>query len=62
MTEAVAPPVRVSPVHWMVRVEMATDPEAELTQPAAFDVVGAVQPAGTVMLTAPLLMPPVAAV
>ncbi len=62
MTVAVPPATRVSPLHWMVRVEMATEPEAELTQPAAFDVVGAVQPAGTVMSTSPLLMPPVAAV
>ncbi len=46
----------------MVRVETATDPEAELTQPAAFEVVGAVQPAGTVRSTSPLLMPPAAAV
>ncbi len=46
----------------MVRVETASEPEAELTQPAAFDVVGAVQPAGTVRSTSPLLMPPVAAV
>jgi len=45
----------------MVRTEIATAPEAELTQPAALAVVGAVQPAGTVMLTAPPEMPPVAA-
>ena len=62
MTVAVDPLLRVIPVHWMVRVEMASEPEAELTQPAALAVVGVVQPVGTVMSTSPLLMPPVAAV
>ena len=59
---AVPAAARVTPVHWIVRVEMASEPEAELTQPAALAVVGVVQPVGTVMSTSPLLMPPVAAV
>ncbi len=53
---------RLTPVHWMVRVEIATEPVLAETQPGAFDVVGAVQPAGTVMSTSPLPVPPVAAV
>ena len=59
---AVPPAASVSPVHWIVLAATATAPEAELTQPAPAVVRGAVQPAGTTMLTSPLEMPPVAAV
>ncbi len=50
------------PVHLIVRVEIATEPLLAETQPAAAEVVGAVQPAGTVMSTSPLNMPLLAAV
>ena len=62
MIVAVPPAARVSPVHWMVLPATATEPVLALTQPAALAVVGVVQPAGTTMLTAPLPIPPVAAV
>ncbi len=62
MIVAVPPAARVRPVHWIVLPATATAPAAELTHPAALAVVGAVQPAGTTMLTAPPEMPPVAAV
>ncbi len=62
MTVAVAAAARVTPVHWIVRVEIVTEPALAETQPAALAVVGAVQPAGTVMSTSPLPVPPVAAV
>ncbi len=62
MIVAVAADARVTPVHWIVLVEIATEPVLAETQPAAFEVVGAVQPAGTTMSTSPLPVPPVAAV
>ena len=51
---AVPAAASVSPVHWIVLPATATAPEAELTQPAPAVMRGAVQPAGTTMLTAPL--------
>src|SRR6266478_5951710 len=56
------PAATASPVHWSVLPATATAPEAELTQPTPAVIRGAVQPAGTTMLTAPPEMPPVAAV
>src|SRR2546421_399992 len=58
---AVPAAASVSPVHWIVLPATATAPEAELTQPAPAVVRGAVQPAGTTMLTSPPEIPPVAA-
>src|SRR2546423_12711342 len=59
---AVAPPTRVTPVHWMVLPTTATEPVLALTQPAPAVVRGAVQPAGTTMSISPPNVPLEAAV
>src|SRR5947209_7540851 len=58
----VAPAASVSESTVAVWPETETVPELAVTWPAPAPVCGAVQPEGTVSLTPPLVMPPVAAV
>src|SRR5579862_8808571 len=59
---AVAAGARVSPETVIVCPETETVPAVAVTWPLPAPVCGAVQPAGTAIVTAPLEMPPVAAV
>src|SRR5439155_20223489 len=62
VTSTVAPPLSVSESTVVVCPLTKTVPDVAETWPAPAAVVGAVQPLGTSMVIAPLVIPPVAAV